>query len=138
MRIMLIKHTPFILLLTLISACNVWDEYYEHDSQEAGINLWLTITEDPSFSGFVSLVEEHELDTIFFSNNSYTVFLPSNAGLDSIDFSVTDPLTFIRSHIVNTIYLLRNVNGAEKLKTMSGKFMVLEEIEGSYYFNRSA
>jgi len=131
------KLTGFAILLFLLTACTVWDDYYQITDENIHKNLWTSISENPEYSSFVSLVEEYALDSLFESNNSYTVFVPANSGFDSIDFTVTDPRTFIESHIVSTLYLLRNVQGVEKLKTLSGKYMVIEKDSSGYLFNKT-
>lgn len=124
-----------ILVISLLTACSIWEDYYGMEGDEPGRNLWESIKEVSDFSSFVTLVEDHSLDTLFESNNAYTLFVPTNKGLDTLDLSDTDPEIFILSHIVQSSILLRNAGEETKLKTLSGKFALLECDSTGYSFN---
>lgn len=126
-----------ICILLLITGCDTWEEHYVDPGGNLEINLWEAISADPAFSAFVELAEQYSIDTIFETNNAYTVFVPGNEGMNSVDFDQTDPVTFLKSHIASTLFLTRNITNETKLQTLSGKFAVLKEDQDSYFFNNT-
>ena len=133
-----IKHILILFfLLAGALSCQEWEDHYAVPGGLLEKSVWESISAQPEFSLFSELVEEYSLDTIFESSVSYTIFVPDNQGMDSIDFNETDPLTFIKSHIANTVFLTRNISGSKKLKTLSGKYAFLEEDTLGYLFNNA-
>ena len=127
-----------LLLITAIlvfSACQKWDEHYDIIDESVETNIWNSIKNNEKFSQFVDIVIDKELDTIFYTGNSYTVFIPSNDGLSSLDLSSEEIETLILSHISETVFLTRNIENLSKLKTLSGKFVVIEQSDSAYWFN---
>ena len=45
--------------------------------------VWDELKNDQSVSRFIGLLEEHEFDTLFNSDISYTLFIPENEVLES-------------------------------------------------------
>lgn len=131
------KYISFLLVLIALTGCKEWDDYYEIPDGTSQTNLWETISGKPEFSSFVRMVKEYSLDTLFYNKLSYTVFIPSNEGLDSVDFTEIDPIVFLQNHISGTVFLTRNLTGTGKLKVLSGKYAVLEESNGDYLFNEA-
>ena len=129
------RYLFYILFVFCLTGCETWDDYHTIPDDDSQKNIWKSISEKQEFSSFVNLIKEYSLDTIFDQNVTYTVFVPTNEGLDSIDFTQTDPVTFLKSHIANTMFLIRNLQGYVKLRTLSGKFAVIEESEDGYLYN---
>ena len=80
-----------LFILSVFTACTMWEDYYSLEGENLDRNIWESIKEVDDFSDFVSMVESQSLDTLFESNNTYTLFVPSNSGLDTIDLSEMDP-----------------------------------------------
>jgi hypothetical protein len=131
------KYIVYILVISFLISCETWDDYHTIPNDDSRKNIWESISEKQEFRSFVDLVKEYSLDTIFDQNITYTVFIPSNEAVDSIDFTQTDPVTFLKSHISNTMFLVRNIKNSEKLRTISGKYAVIEPIDGGHLFNRA-
>jgi hypothetical protein len=134
----MMKNIVYLFLLFALFGCKDWDDYYNIPDGTLQTNLWETISGKPEFSSFVKMVKDYSLDTLFYNNLSYTIFIPSNEGVDSVDFTETDPVIFLQNHISNTVFLTRNLAGNGKLKVLSGKYAVIEESDDGYLFNASA
>ena len=130
-----IKILAILSVVLLGHSCSSWEDYYAVPEGYMEGNIWESISGNPDFSSFTALVEEYALDSIFSGNNAFTIFAPVNAGMDTIDFEETDAKIFIGSHIVSTVYLLRNIENSIKLQTLSGKFLVLERTQEGFLFN---
>ncbi|MCF8380590.1 MAG: fasciclin domain-containing protein [Bacteroidales bacterium] len=135
----IMTHLKKVLLLVAMvlisSACQKWEEHYEIVNESSETNIWFSIKENESYSIFAGFIEDNELDTLFFNGNSYSVFIPSNDGLTSLNLDTKEIEILILSHISETVFLTRNVQNKSKLKTLSGKYAEIEKIENNHFFN---
>ena len=80
MRSNIILITTSIVLLLLIIGCKKdWDEHYNNAPETVDRNLWEDLQQEEDLSLFVNALIELEYDTLFDSDDTYTLFLPENA-----------------------------------------------------------
>ena len=70
-----------IPLVFLLMGCKDWDEHYETQPVTSNENVWDALQKEPSVSLFVSYLKERQFDTLFQTNNTYTIFAPVKRGL---------------------------------------------------------
>ena len=70
---------PGIVFVLLLVSCNKdWDEHYNTTVPTSNVNVWDALQKDENLSSFVSYLKEYKYDTLFLTNNTYTVFAPDN------------------------------------------------------------
>ena len=83
-----------LLAIILLAGCKKeWDQYYNSNPPTVDENVWDAIKKDPNLSSFVQYMEEKQFDTLFESNNTYTLFVPDNesfSGLPACRFNYQD------------------------------------------------
>jgi|WetSurMetagenome_2_1015567.scaffolds.fasta_scaffold57413_2 hypothetical protein len=115
-----------ILLLFIVFGCTkYWDEHYNTQPETINTNVWDAIQNDPDVSVFVNKVKVFKLDTLFLSDNSYTLFIPNNAALNA--YLSTDTLNSTRlSYLIAEQYIQPvDISGNRKILTYSKKFAVI-------------
>jgi len=124
------KYIPDILaiiLILLLCGCEkYWDEHYYSYPEVVNQNVWDAIQNKDNLSLFVQYVKEYEYDTLFGTNNAYTIFIPDDEALtEFIDtgqmkLSVLDYL--ISLHFIHS----GNIQGKRKIQTLGEKFALFE------------
>ena len=122
----------------LILSCNPpWEDHYGNQEEQINMKLWDAVKQDPNFSTFVSLLETSELDSIFQAEQVYTLFIPSNDAFDALPDTVTMMQTLLQYHILQTIASNRSIQNSRRLLTSSGKYVLIEKVEGGYTYDGS-
>ncbi len=119
-----------ILLIFLIGCKKEWEEHYENKPETVDRNLWEVIKEDGNLSSFVQYMEDHQLDTLFSKNNSYTLLIPDNEAFTN--FPSEDSVTqgVLEYHISNHFIQSSNIRGGDKIQMLSEKFVLVENNQG--------
>jgi hypothetical protein len=122
-----IKHLllPFVFA-TIISGCKKWDDHIEVNSPDLTKDLQTAIAEDPNLSKFAELVTKAGLDTLLRSSKTYTVWAPSNTALATLDPSISNDPTKLRSFILNHVsyqlYFTRDAQTSIRIGMLNGKY----------------
>jgi hypothetical protein len=114
---------PGIVFALLLVGCNKdFDEHYNTTVPTSNVNVWDALQKDQDLSSFVSYLKEYRYDTLFSTNNTYTVFAPDNEAFTE----------FLSSHQVNKALLDYHIStffiqsGAlpdkRKVQTLAEKF----------------
>ena len=82
-----------LLLLSLFSCEPRWEEHYRTQPETVDMNVWDAIQQDPDLSLFVQFIKEFRYDTLFLTDNPYTLFVPDNQAFTAL----TDTGTVTRS-----------------------------------------
>ncbi len=117
------------LLLLLLSGCEYkWDEHYGEQPETIDENVWEAIGKVAELSSFVQLMEEQELDTLFRSNNTYTLFIPDNAAFGDYQIidSVVSTVDILKYHLSKHYIQSNFVQGKRKLQTMLEKYALYQ------------
>jgi len=124
-----------ILSMMILTACEKsWDEHYQSTEDYVDGNLWDYLSQKEEYSVFTGFLKKYGIDTLLQGNQQYTLFITKNevleAAMDSIEIS-----DMIIYHLTTpNVFSTRNVTGAVKLQTYSGKFALVQEINNEYYF----
>jgi hypothetical protein len=136
---MSIKSISILLIITSLawSCKDNWDEHYSADMDSVNRKMWETILQEPEFSSFVEFVSLFELDTIMISENTKTLFIPTNDAFTEI-ISQGDTINFretLKYHLTTTYFMIRNVKDKYRLKTLSEKFALIENINNEFFID---
>jgi len=116
-----------IVFLTVLGCTKYWDEhYYDNTPETVDKNVWKAIQEDLELSDFVSVMKEFQYDTLFETDNSYTIFLPDNEAFSAYRDTGTVDTTLVKYHISEQFIQANIVSGKRQILTMSKKFALLE------------
>lgn len=123
--------TILILGVVLTFGCNpAWEAYYDDYPETVDANFWDDMQNDPMISQFVQILKDHELDTLFNSDISYTLFVPSNDAMDAFTGNIDTTLLkyHICTHLINPV----SVQGKRKIQTLTKKFILIEKFNSAY------
>lgn len=130
-----LKWILLVLVLFFIGCNKEWEDHYQPDDQSVNMNLWDVICENENYSIFKEYITSYQLDTLFFGNQQYTIFIPNNEAFTNLpDTLIIDD--FVLKHLISpNILNLRNISQEKKLQTFSGKFALIEKLDDNYYFD---
>ncbi len=119
--------TVFVAITLVFTGCNKeFEEYYNNYPSSVSGNVWDEIQKQAQFSDFVSIIRETEMDSLFESDNAYTILAPTNDALSN--FQGTDGFTsrilayHFCSHYINT----SSIQGKRQIQTLTEKFALFE------------
>jgi hypothetical protein len=121
-----------ILFLLLMLGCKRdWESHYASVPVTSNINVWAAMQSDKDLTQFVQFIKDYHYDTLFNSQNTYTIFAPTNAAL-TLFLSTPDTFgrTLVNYQIVTSFVQSGNISGARKVQTMSKKFALFLNLGG--------
>ena len=114
--------------LFLIFSCSKdWEDHYNNNPVTIDQNVWDAMQNDSEISEFVQICKDIQYDTLFLSDISYTIFVPTNAALDvyksenNVERSLVDYL--LTPHFSQS----GDVVGKRYIQTLSEKFALFEK-----------
>jgi len=128
---MLHKYSILVSIgILIITACqDDWNSYYYRDPGEnIERTVWEVISDNPDYSRFVELIRENQLESIFTTDRTLTVFVPTNEAFadfvpDSMDIKI-----LLQYHIIETLLNIPDVQKFRIIETSSKKFALLERL----------
>jgi len=126
----------FLIVAGIIISCSKkeWDEYYNDYDEQVDMNIWDAVKEEPRYASFVEYMEEYELDSLFESGLSFTLFIPDNEAMEVISDTAGSIDKILSNHISRTVFLTRNLELSRKLETLSGKFAIVSRTIDGFAF----
>jgi len=122
--------------MTAIESCNPpWQDHYENQGDQINMKLWDAISQETSYSTFVSLVEAEGLDSIFLNEQVYTLFIPANEAFESLTDTILDVRTMLQYHMLQTLFVDESVKSWRRMLTGSGKYVLIEKNEEGYSYD---
>lgn len=130
--------TGCIIFLLLFPGCDKkWDEHFGEVPEAINKNLWEEISGDENLSIYVQLMKDFRLDTLFRTNNTYTLFVPDNNAFESYPINNTEvnSLDILKYHI-SRYYIPNNfIQGKRKLQTFLEKYALYDRQGASSLFD---
>ena len=125
-----------IIMIGGILSCSKkeWEEHYNDYDEQVDRNLWEVVKEEPRYTNFVEYIENNELDSLFESGLSYTLFIPDNDAMDLITDTAGSIDKILSNHISRTVFLTRNLEVTRKLETLLGKFAIVTRTSNGFNF----
>jgi hypothetical protein len=111
-----------IFVLSLVGCSKDWDEHYNTTAPMSNINVWDALQKDENLSSFVNYLKEYKYDTLFLTNNTYTIFAPDNEAFTEFLASRTVNKAILDYHISTFFIQSGAIQGNRKIQTLAEKF----------------
>jgi uncharacterized surface protein with fasciclin (FAS1) repeats len=125
-----------VVALFFLAACNKdWEAHYKSEPVTSNENVWDAIQKEPGVSSFVNYLKQHQYDTLFITNNTYTLFAPTNEAFDV--FLQADSVTSgVLAYHVSTFFIqTASIDGKRKVQTFSEKFALFNNTGSAQYID---
>lgn len=122
------KHIGAMALgILMLSACqdNDWDDHYGIDnSNTATMSVMQTLEANTDYSEFCKVIKEQHLDTLLNSDQSFTVWAPTNNAMAAFVSDGNDVEHFLQNHINRYVYSAADLTDTinVRIKMLNGKF----------------
>jgi uncharacterized surface protein with fasciclin (FAS1) repeats len=111
-----------VFVLLLISCSKDWDEHYKTTVPTSNVNVWDALQADENLSTFVNYLKEYRYDTLFQTNNTYTIFAPDNEAFTEFLTSRTINKAVMDYHISTFFIQSGSIEDKRKIQTLAEKF----------------
>ena len=118
------------LVLSMIGCTDIWDEHYTKQPETINMNVWDAIKSRSELSRFVELMVKYKYDTLFQTNDTYTIFVPDNAAIEKLMKTEDIGTTILNYHISQHYVKPVDIQGKRKLQTLAEKYSTFENIGG--------
>ena len=116
-----------VLVVFLFASCNKeWDDHYNVYPETVDKNVWEALAADGQVSAFVQLLKDFKYDTLFQSDISYTLFVPTNDALNEFTAANQVDTTLLNYHIATHFIQSGAITGKRKVQTLSKKYALFE------------
>jgi len=119
-----------VLIVTAFGCTENWDDHYYNQPETINGNVWDAVKSNSELSSFVTLMEKYKYDTLFLTDDTYTLFVPDNSAMAKLTASQVSDTTILNYHISRHFIQPVDVQGKRKLQTLAEKFSTFEEISG--------
>lgn len=125
--------------IVAFSSCqdSAWDDHYDYDgTSTASTNLIEALRQNSQFSQFLSIVEQQGLDSLLSTDQSFTVWAPTNDAMASYAADSNPIDHFIKNHVSRYIYTNSDLADTTyiRIKMLNGKFQDFSRATGAYSF----
>lgn len=121
-----------VIIFTAMGCKNTtWDDHYTKLPETINMNVWDAIQARSDLSKFVDLMVKYKYDSLFTSNDSYTLFIPDNSAIDKLMQSEDIGATILNYHISRHVIQLVGIQGKRKLQTLEDKYSTFESVGGN-------
>lgn len=111
-------------IFAVIGCSKTWDDHYNKVPETINTNVWDAIQGDNNLSRFVEVMKQYKYDTLFTSNDTYTLFIPNNTAIDNLmqtqKFDTTNLNYLISKYFIQPV----DISGTRKLQTLGKKFVL--------------
>lgn len=131
------KHLIILaLFFGFLTGCEkYWDEHYSTQYETVDQDVWEIIKGQSDLSQFVGLVEQFHLDSIFGTNDVYTLFIPNNKAISTYLDSTAITRGDVAYHILKYFIQPNNIKGKKKIQTLLLKFAQFENRSEQYFYD---
>ena len=114
-----------VVITTILAACSKkWNEHDQITDPAISNNLFQAISKNTSLSLFSKLLVKSGYDKIISSSKSYTVWVPTNQALATLDSSIINDSiklkAFVGNHIANLAY---TTGSDQRVAMINGKYI---------------
>lgn len=124
-----------LLSLPIFSCRENWEEHYGTPPETVDRNVWEALVEDQDISLFVDKLIEFEYDTLFDSDNTYTLFIPVNHAFEQYLDTASVTETLLNYHISRYFLQSGTLSGQRRIQTSGEKYVLLEKINNVMRFD---
>ena len=115
-----------LTLLFVTSCSKTWEDHYNIYPDTVDMNVWDAMQSDPEISKFVQILKDLKYDTLFLSDNPYTLFAPTNEAIDQYENDNSFDHLLIDYHIAFVFIQSGNIVGKREIQTLGEKFALFE------------
>lgn len=119
-----------VVLLVYGCKTETWDDHYKIQPETISTNVWDAIKGRNDLSRFVEYMSKYKLDTLFKSDNTFTLFIPDNQAIDQLLQTKDIDTTILNYHISQHFILAVDIQGKRKLQTLGLKYSTFENSTG--------
>ena len=116
-----------IIILILFSCKDIWDEHYNTVVETINTNIWEAVQNDSNLSVFVQYMKEFEYDTLFLTDQPYTLFIPDNDAFTQFTDTSDVTVVVLGYHISAFFIQSGNIQGKRKIQTFGEKYAFFEK-----------
>jgi hypothetical protein len=118
------------IIVTVFGCTDPWDDHYNKQPETINSNVWDAIKGKSELSSFVALMVKWKYDTLFLTDDTYTIFVPDNTALSKLVQSQVSDTTILNYHISRHFIQPVDIQGKRKLQTLAEKYSTFENING--------
>jgi len=126
------KYIAKILIIGIIVSAfgctDDWDKHYNNQPETINTNVWDAIQDRSELSSFVELMKTHQYDTLFKTDDTYTIFAPDNDAISKLVQSQVSDTTILNYHISKHYVQPVDIQGKRKLQTLAEKYSTFEVV----------
>jgi uncharacterized surface protein with fasciclin (FAS1) repeats len=123
---------PGMVFLMLFSCTKDWDEHYNTSPETSHKNVWEDLQKDGNLSMFINYLKEYKYDTLFLTDNTYTIFAPDNEAFTQFLETDTVNRAVLNYHISTFFIQSGHIQGKRKIQTLAEKFaLFVNDDEGT-------
>ncbi len=126
----IIKILIAAIIVTAIGCTDNWDDHYNKQPETINTNVWKAIKGKSELSSFVAMIEKYKYDTLFLTDDTYTIFVPDNAAMAKLVKSQVSDTTILNYHISRHFIQPVDIQGKRKLQTFAEKYSTFEYLNG--------
>lgn len=116
----------FASILAVVGCSKTWDDHYNKVPDTINTSVWDAIQGDSKLSRFVEVMKQYKYDTLFASNNTYTLFIPDNTAIDGIIQPAKFDTTNL-NYLISKYFIQPNdISGKRKLQMLGKKFALFD------------
>ncbi len=124
-----------LALFTIVFGCkSEWEDHYNSPAKGSNENVWNAVQKDPDLSSFVNYMKQFQYDTLFLTNNTYTLFAPTNEAFAQFTANGDSITEGLMAYLVSKYFIqTASIEGKRKIQTFSEKFALFDyRPEGSF------
>lgn len=119
-----------IIMLSVFGCTDNWDEHYNSPPETINTNVWEAVKAKSELSSFVALMEKYRFDTLFLTDDTYTLFVPDNSAIARLQQSQVSDTTILKYHISRHFVQPVDIQGKRKLQTLAEKYSTFDRVDG--------
>jgi hypothetical protein len=115
-----------ISAVIMMTGCEEKWDHYDSIPETVDKNVWEEIRQKGELSMFADLIEELNYDTLFLTNDPYTLFIPDNEAVTKFLETSTITASVLDYHISRHFIQSSSIRGTIKVQTLAEKFALFE------------
>lgn len=119
-----------VIVVAVFACTDNWDDHYNMPPATSQGNVWDAVKSNSELSSFVTLMEKYHYDSLFLSDDTYTLFVPDNSAMAKMAQSQVSDTTILNYHISRHFVQPADIQGKRKLQTLAEKYSTFEEVGG--------
>lgn len=127
-----ISNIILVSIIVLLFGCKTedWDDHYNTTPATINENVWEAVKANSELSAFVRMMQDYKYDSLFRTDDTYTLFVPDNGAMAKMEQMQIHDTTILNYHISKHFIQPADIQGKRKLQTLAEKFSTFERVDG--------